>query len=658
MSLDRSTVARALGGEVSGQQVLAPGPGHSKADRSMSVLVDADAPDGFVVSSFAGDDINECRDHVRAQLNMPQWQPTKKQEAEPKPTVVAQYVYKQANGSPYLRVTRLSNKKFLQAKWDDEDLKWVSGKPDGPKIPYLLPELIKADPAESVWIVEGEKAADYCTKLGMIATTASEGAGSWKPDLNHWFRGRTVFVIPDNDEVGRKHARTISDQTGAIIVSLPYKAPKHGADDWLAQGHTIADLLEIANNPPESEPEPESEVTPEAIADAPDATLNPTPFRWVDPANIQPLQWLYGRHLVRGYVSATIAPGGLGKSSLLQVEALAMASGRKLLGEYVHKPMRVWYWSGEDDNEDSRRRTVAAAVHHNLPPAEFVDRLWHDSGREHEIIIASETGRDFTTNADLEERLIHFITANLIDVWILDPFVTAHQVNENSNSAINAVLSVLRRIATRTNCAIEIVHHIRKPGGGITADTDVNDARGASALIGAVRSARVLNAMSQEEADRLDIENRLSYFRVDNGKSNLSARSDHALWRRIIGHDLGNATDEYPMGDSVGVVEAWEPPAAFDRLPKDAPRIAQRVAIGGNYRLDPRSSDWIGHPLAAEFIMDADDKADGSILKKVIAQWVKNKILLVEMRIDKQRKMKPFLLPGSAISTEDDYDFS
>ena len=65
------TVARALGGEINGGQVLAPGPGHGDTDRSLSVMIDANAPDGFVVHSFSGDDPIVCRDHIRERLNLP-----------------------------------------------------------------------------------------------------------------------------------------------------------------------------------------------------------------------------------------------------------------------------------------------------------------------------------------------------------------------------------------------------------------------------------------------------------------------------------------------------------------------------------------------------------------------------------------------------------
>ena len=55
IALDPHAVARALGGNVSGCDVVAPGPGHSRADRSLSVKLDPSAPDGFIVHSFAGD---------------------------------------------------------------------------------------------------------------------------------------------------------------------------------------------------------------------------------------------------------------------------------------------------------------------------------------------------------------------------------------------------------------------------------------------------------------------------------------------------------------------------------------------------------------------------------------------------------------------------
>ena len=70
MTLDPRAVARTLGGSVSGCNVLAPGPGHSRADRSLSIKIDPAAPDSFIVHSFAGDSPITCRDYVRAALGL------------------------------------------------------------------------------------------------------------------------------------------------------------------------------------------------------------------------------------------------------------------------------------------------------------------------------------------------------------------------------------------------------------------------------------------------------------------------------------------------------------------------------------------------------------------------------------------------------------
>lgn len=63
------SVAAALGGDAcSGNRILCPGPGHSRRDRSLSVTFN---PDGsFVAHSFAGDDWQECRDHIKARLGI------------------------------------------------------------------------------------------------------------------------------------------------------------------------------------------------------------------------------------------------------------------------------------------------------------------------------------------------------------------------------------------------------------------------------------------------------------------------------------------------------------------------------------------------------------------------------------------------------------
>jgi hypothetical protein len=73
---DIRALARALGGDVVGRNTVnMQGPGHSRRDRSLSVTVNRDAPDGFLVKSRCGDDDLRCKDYVRSLLGLPPWAP-------------------------------------------------------------------------------------------------------------------------------------------------------------------------------------------------------------------------------------------------------------------------------------------------------------------------------------------------------------------------------------------------------------------------------------------------------------------------------------------------------------------------------------------------------------------------------------------------------
>jgi putative DNA primase/helicase len=67
---DLRTIAAALGGDLVGGQVIAPGPGHSHNDRSLSIRLSDTSPFGFVAFSHAGDDWRLCRDFVLERLGI------------------------------------------------------------------------------------------------------------------------------------------------------------------------------------------------------------------------------------------------------------------------------------------------------------------------------------------------------------------------------------------------------------------------------------------------------------------------------------------------------------------------------------------------------------------------------------------------------------
>jgi hypothetical protein len=261
-----------------------------------------------------------------------------------------------------------------------------------------------------------------------------------------------------------------------------------------------------------------------------------SPFAWGDgPSAIPRRQWVYGRHYIRKFVSATFSPGGVGKSSLVITEAMAMASNRRLLGPSPGQRYRVAYWNGEDPLEETQRRVFGAALHHGLKPHDLEGFLFLGSGREAELVIAEQRSSGTTILTPNVEMVLDTIRRLELDVIIVDPFVSSHRVTENDNNAIDMVVKAWGKIADQTNTAIELVHHTRKANG---AETTVEDGRGASALLYAARSARALNAMTKEEAERAGVERHRAYFRVDNGKANLAPPPEGSDWFHMVSVDL------------------------------------------------------------------------------------------------------------------------
>ncbi|RYG56360.1 MAG: hypothetical protein EON56_04275, partial [Alphaproteobacteria bacterium] len=160
------------------------------------------------------------------------------------------------------------------------------------------------------------------------------------------------------------------------------------------------------------------EIGPAANDNTIGSGISPTPFAWRDPAKLPPREWLYGNHLIRKYVSATIAPGGVGKSTLVVADALAMASGKAIMGQHVQKPLRVWVWNGEDPADEMQRRVTAAMLHHRIRSCDIETRLFLDSGRDTPIRIGQTSPNGPQIAMPVIESLIVAIRDLEIDVLI------------------------------------------------------------------------------------------------------------------------------------------------------------------------------------------------------------------------------------------------
>lgn len=332
----------------------------------------------------------------------------------------------------------------------------------------------------------------------------------------------------------------------------------------------------------------------------------------------------------------------MGKSSLVIVESLAIATGRALLGKMPEETTPVWYWNGEDPMEELQRRIMAAVTHYGIKPPEIAGRLFVDTGRETKIVIAEQQSRTGTVIArPVVERVVETIRKNSIGVFIVDPFVASHRVVENDNPAIELVASTWAEIADRTRCAIELVHHARKTGGN---EVTVEDGRGGSALLAKVRSARALNAMSEKEAAELDA-NRKQYFRVANGKANLTIVSDKADWYFMQPVDLGNGFAD-ATGDSVGVVTPWQWPDLTSGVTVSDLRAAQNEVAKGRWRADVQARDWVGVALAKAMKLDVTRDADKAKIKASLKMWMSSGMFVVVDGQTDKRETKKFVEVG------------
>ena len=281
---------------------------------------------------------------------------------------------------------------------------------------------------------------------------------------------------------------------------------------------------------------------------------------------------------IRKFASAKFAAGGVGKSILALTEAIAMATGRPLLGIAPPKRLRVWYWNGEDPRDETERRIAGVCKHFGIQAEELEGWLFIDSGREQEIIIAEQTKNGAMIAKPMVKSLVDAILDNEIDVLIIDPFVSSHRVTENDNMAMELVAKKWTAIADETNTAIELIHHTKKTGG---AEATVEDGRGAVAVLAAVRSAQVLNKMSKDDGAKAGVEHFRQYFNVENGKANLAPPPEGKDWYRIVGVSLGNGSEIAPEGDNVGVVVSWKWPDPLDGVTgNDFDAAAQAIRAG------------------------------------------------------------------------------
>ena len=450
----------------------------------------------------------------------------------------------------------------------------------------------------------------------------------------HW-----VSLSGSDAAAGVGNPKTISENSycwgDAFDLFAHYE---HGDFDAAvrAYGAEISPIKAEANKVPENGMDDfdyvGSDDIPDPPEDAPEAAPDwPSVYDMFDEASIEPRKWIYAHHYLRSFVSVLASAGGIGKTSLQIVEALAIVTGRPLLGEEVKERTNVWIVNLEDPLEEIQRRVLASMRHYGIKKSEVEGRLFVNAGRDFSLKFGIQSRDGVLPNTKLVEYLCKKIPEKQIGCVFIDPFVGAHSINENDNMAVNAIVAEIRRVADETKSAIGLVHHIRKGNG---EDASIDSVRGAGSLIGAARAARVINRMSADDAAKLGIDEAeaRSIFRVDDGKANLAPPAASAVYRKMEGVKIDN-------GEWIGVCIPYTLPDVWGDISGKDAKAAQKIVANAHTDGEPlressQSKNWVGVPIADMLGIDISEKKGKAKVSSIVKMWIKTNVLAVERITD------------------------
>lgn len=234
----------------SGGNYTAKCPAHDDKNNSFSIGSDAE---GFAICNcFAGCSQSDIWEAIYKIIGKPETDKTEKVKTNKrtKNKVVAEYEYKDADGATVDVKRRYDNKAF---SWKRGTAKRADVLPL-----YNLEDILTA---VDVFAVEGEKDVNTLKALGYPATSTKDGFTS---ENMHYFEGKNIFVIEDNDAPGRKTAKkaaTLAKSSAAhvkiidLAAYFPALPVKGDISDFVEMKGSVEDLKTYITTLPEFIPD-------------------------------------------------------------------------------------------------------------------------------------------------------------------------------------------------------------------------------------------------------------------------------------------------------------------------------------------------------------------------------------------------------------------
>jgi hypothetical protein len=352
-----------------------------------------------------------------------------------------------------LKVCRTDPKGFFQQHPTADG--WENGLADVPTpYPlYRLPELLAADPAAWLAIVEGEKDVDSLLSLGLAATCNPMGAGKWSQVDTGPFAGRRVAIVADKDEPGRRHASEVAHSLhgkAAAIRLLEMPGDAKDAADWLAERLKAdpdpraaqAEIMRLIESCAGWQP-------PTTVAQVETTLRDLMSYNTENDPNA-----LLGRRwLCKGCAVLLAGQTGLGKSSLAVQMAVTWARGEHFFGISPVRPLRSLIVQAENDMGDLSEMLrgvlngMGCAI--ELDALDSQVRFWNDPTVEPGELFdkLSETCRRFSPDLLWIDPLLAFIDGDISKQEVASSFLR-------------------RRLATLARdfgLGVFLVHHTPKP---------------------------------------------------------------------------------------------------------------------------------------------------------------------------------------------------
>jgi hypothetical protein len=378
--------------------------------------------------------------------------------------IAATYNYADANGSLLYQAVRFEPKGFAQRRPGGTG-GWVWNLDGVRRVLYRLPELLAGDPANWVLVPEGEKDVDRLIEEGFVATTNAGGAGKWRSEYSEALRGRRVCILPDNDEVGEKHAdivaRALHELAAEVqVLRLPDLPPKGDVSDWLDAGGTSDNLARLIVEAP-----------PFLSAAASSSRAAECKMRFHSASEIA---------VITSAEPVFVAEPWAAEGALLEIDGKIKSAGKTTFCTYMCRSIL----DGRDFMGRPTRRSPIVYLSEQSPAtfrealrrADLLDRddfrvlFWHDA-----------IGTPWPAVIQAARTEASRIGARVLAVDTLGQFAGVKGDAENNAGAALEAVAPLQEAAAVDGLAVIILRHERKGGG------DVGDSgRGSSAFAGAV----------------------------------------------------------------------------------------------------------------------------------------------------------------------------